>query len=383
MFLDAILQHLPLLLYTVFLLVSPLHPPNFHSYFLPQPTTNTPHQPPLYLLLLALYNLTLHPLARYPGPLLSRALPLPHALRIYTCRGPFAIHALHEKYGPVVRVGPNHLSYTDVRAWRDIFGHRAGEHIHVKENPKSFLFYKERMVEAAEGGYARSILDAEREEHGRLRRAVAGGFSERSMRAQEGVIAGFVDLLVGGLMKRARAGERVDLVEWYNWTTFDIIGDLVFAESFGCLEGERGHLFVDLVTKSIDQQAMFVALRYSGVGRLRVVKWVLNRVLQLLAADKLREMNEAMGAKLRHRLEVKGERTDLFDGLMSKREEWVSCPVRGCRSLHGTDGGCRTSTCPVCRQTPLSSPPPDPRRPPASCRASRSSCCRTRTPWRS
>jgi hypothetical protein len=131
-------------------------------------------------------------------------------------------------------------------------------------------------------------------------------------------------------MKRAEGGdtgERVDLVEWYNWITFDVVGELVFAESFGCLEGERSHPFVEVVTQFIDQQAAFVALRYSGVGRLRVVKWLVKTLVRLLAADRLGELNDLMGAKLKHRLEVKEERTDLFEGLMRKREEWVRTPV--------------------------------------------------------
>ncbi|KAJ4286592.1 hypothetical protein N0V88_007954 [Collariella sp. IMI 366227] len=76
-----------------------------------------------YLILLGLYNLYLHPLASYPGPLLSRAYPFPHAWRIVSGRGPMKVHAMHEKYGPVMRIGPNHLSYTDLRAWKDVFGH--------------------------------------------------------------------------------------------------------------------------------------------------------------------------------------------------------------------------------------------------------------------
>lgn len=239
------------------------------------------------------------------------------------------MHALHERYGPVVRVGPNHLSYTDVRAWRDVQGHRAGDHLSLDENPKSSLFYREAIIDRP--GNPRSILDADREEHGRLRRAVAAGFSERAMRAQEPLIAGYVDALIRGLRKRAEAGEVVDVLTWYNWTTFDVVGDLVFAESFGCLEGERGHPFPDAVTGSVTELALLMALKYSGLGRLRVVKWLFNVLLKyVMSLESLKEMNRIMEEKLQRRLDYKEERTDLFEGLMSKREEWVSaflCPI--------------------------------------------------------
>ena len=35
---------------------------------------------------------------------------------------PFAMNTLHEKYGEVVRYGPNELSYISPEAWEDIYG---------------------------------------------------------------------------------------------------------------------------------------------------------------------------------------------------------------------------------------------------------------------
>lgn len=40
---------------------------------------------------------------------------------------PFAIKELHEKYGPVVRTGPNEVSYIDEAAWDDIHGRYDGK----------------------------------------------------------------------------------------------------------------------------------------------------------------------------------------------------------------------------------------------------------------
>ncbi|KAK4039424.1 cytochrome P450 [Parachaetomium inaequale] len=225
------------------------------------------------------------------------------------------------RYGPVVRLGPNHLSYTDVGAWKDIFGHRAGEHIKLQENPKSRMFYRDQIIDRSKTD-ATNIIDADREEHSRLRRAVAGGFSEKAMREQEPVIAGYVDMLVDGIRRRSEKGEEVDIVKWYNWATFDVVGDLVFAESFGCLEGERGHPFVNLVTGLAAQAAEFTAMKYAGLQKVPGFKWGLNKVVKFVAKDLFSEMQRVMGAKLQHRLEVKEERTDLFEGLMSKREEW-------------------------------------------------------------
>ncbi|PVH96206.1 hypothetical protein DM02DRAFT_505222, partial [Periconia macrospinosa] len=70
-----------------------------------------------------LYNLFLHPLRRYPGPLLSRASVLPMQSQTLRGRLPFWIHHLHKTYGPVVRYAPNELSFISSDVVKDIYGH--------------------------------------------------------------------------------------------------------------------------------------------------------------------------------------------------------------------------------------------------------------------
>jgi hypothetical protein len=50
---------------------------------------------------------------------------------------------------------------------------------------------------------------------------LAHAFSEKSLRAQEGLIKGYVDLLMERL--RERGGQVVDMVQWFNYTTFDVM----------------------------------------------------------------------------------------------------------------------------------------------------------------
>lgn len=83
-------------------------------------------------------------------------------------------------------------------------------------------------------------------EHGRYRRLLSHGFSEKAIREQESVIQKYVDLLIQRLQKRAGAGPQ-DMVAWFNWTTFDIIGDLTFDQSFNCLEKEAYHEWIPFV----------------------------------------------------------------------------------------------------------------------------------------
>ncbi|KAK4186710.1 cytochrome P450 [Podospora australis] len=257
----------------------------------------------------AIYNIFFHPLRDYPGPLLNRISPLPWALTLPTGSAPRKAHLLHEKYGPIVRLSPNHVSYTDVRAWKDIYGHRTGSTSFKSENPKTPIFYN------AFGTDVPTILNADRDEHGRLRKALSNGFSDKSMREQEPIIARYVSLLIERLHGESKTGKEVNINQWFDWTTFDIIADLVFAESFGCLEFSRSHPFVQAVVSTVKQGSLMLSLSYLGF------RHVTGKLLAFVGTNQLLHLRRLMSAKLKHRLTVKHDRFDLIDGLIKRHHQ--------------------------------------------------------------
>ncbi|KAK3388721.1 cytochrome P450 [Sordaria brevicollis] len=280
----------------------------------------------LSLLLSSLYNLHLHPLRSFPGPLLHRASLFPYLYHQLTGRLPYTVHTLHRQYGPIVRISPNSLSFSDPQAWKDIYGHRAhGE----EEFAKPRVFYRLKTIPP-------SLLSETRENHSTLRRLMAHGFSERSMRAQEGLIGGYVDELVRGLKRHCfgapgqQEGEEgkeeggkegkkkvaQNMVAWYNWTTFDVIGDLAFGEPFGCLEKAEYDPWVDAIGKSIRFGSVLLAIRLLGLE-----DWVMPVLRRLSDRSRRFHLRRTMD-KLERRVNLKMERPDFLEGLLRKREEW-------------------------------------------------------------
>ena len=69
-----------------------------------------------------------------------------------------------------------------------------------------------------------NILNVESEvDHARMRRVVAHGFSEKALREQESIILEYVDLFITSLHRAAEEGPQ-NMVSWYEFVTFDIIG---------------------------------------------------------------------------------------------------------------------------------------------------------------
>ena len=136
-----------------------------------------------------------------------------------------SIKELHDRYGPVVRVAPNQLSFNSATSWRDIYGHVPGR--------KHFL--KGTFYETMPGEANNIVSIGNAGVHAEMRKDLSHGFSAAALSQQEDLIHHFIDLLIRQIGQHG-VNEPIDMVKWYNLTTFDIIGELAFGESFGGLE---------------------------------------------------------------------------------------------------------------------------------------------------
>lgn len=70
----------------------------------------------LALLGYILYQRLLHPLGKYPGPFLASLTDLWQVHQFMSLKQPYHLTELHEKYGPIIRYGPDKLSITEESA---------------------------------------------------------------------------------------------------------------------------------------------------------------------------------------------------------------------------------------------------------------------------
>lgn len=146
---------------------------------------------------------------------------------------------LHAKYGHIVRICPNELSYDIPEAWEHVYGRSK----HRKENPKPTWYLSPKRNE---------MVGAEEKDHGRMRRLLANGFTSAAMLEQEPLIKTNVDLLLQRLREKSENGKAaIDIFEWLAYCTFDIIGDLTFGETFGCLRQSMMHPWLATVFANV------------------------------------------------------------------------------------------------------------------------------------
>lgn len=176
------------------------------------------------------------PLYRFPGPFLAAWGHLPYTYWLFTQRQPFKLAELHQKYGSVVRIAPNQLSFNSAASYQDIYGSRQGQH-------QTFL--KSNFYDAgAFSPQAHSII-AERDpiRHAKQKKYVSAAFSDKALKSQEGLINEVVDSFIKQLGIHASGEQGANLVRWFSLATFDIIGSLSFGESFGGVESGKCIVF--------------------------------------------------------------------------------------------------------------------------------------------
>lgn len=180
-------------------------------------------------------------MSKFPGPRWNAVWHLPASHEFLRGNFPKYLLSLHERYGDVVRIRPGTLSFASSQANKDILVNKPGRD-QLQKDPE--LYHK------SPNGASSILSVLSDEDHSRYRRLLSPGFSERAIRDQEVVIKTYVDLLIQGLRQRAKEGPQ-DMVAWFNWTTFDVIGDLTFDRSFDCLRNQAYHEWIPFVFGSV------------------------------------------------------------------------------------------------------------------------------------
>lgn len=207
----------------------------------------------LYVVLTAVRAVYFHPLSHIPGPKLWIAFPIFKSIAAVTGNKDEKIRSFHEKYGSVVRYSPDEVTFITASAWHDIYGHR-----------NNVVMPKSRGRK--EPGRPDSLLMLEPEEHARLRKLLAPAFSDQALKGQESLIQSYVDELIEVLRTAAAEGRAVDTVNYMNFTTFDIIGDLSLGQPFGGLKTLSFHKWVASLLSMIQTGPVIEeGLRYPGL----------------------------------------------------------------------------------------------------------------------
>ncbi|KAH7129184.1 cytochrome P450 [Dactylonectria macrodidyma] len=218
-------------------------------------------------------NLLFSPLRRFPGPkiaALTRWWDIYHTVK---CDKFKVIHELHRKHGPVVRVGPNHLSFSSPETFRQVY---------VK-GCATFLKDRDFYANIQPGlgpKYSGLFNYTNHQQSIDERKLLQAKLSPSALRQYELRFLPILDTLVAIMKDKA----ELDLFAYFKFLMLDAIGDLAFNQSFHQLESGEEHQYV------IDFNNAFtligLSLKDAYYGLQRVFKYAQTRVDAFLSEEK-------------------------------------------------------------------------------------------------
>ncbi|RBA12929.1 hypothetical protein FPRO05_13983 [Fusarium proliferatum] len=213
----------------------------------------------IWISVLVVYRLYFHPLAKYPGPKLAACSQLWFIQAWTGGRYPSTLRKTHDKYGHVVRIAPNELSFKSPVAYKDIYARTS----------KEDQFLKSEILYSTGSSAARPniVFSRDPQDHRLQRNELSHAFSDKSLSMAQFVIEDYTELFVTQLAEKGGPQTKgVDVSVVYNWLTFDIIeGHLTFGESFGCVKQWKGSEWVRLILDFAEQLSLGTVLNRLSV----------------------------------------------------------------------------------------------------------------------
>jgi hypothetical protein len=188
-------------------------------------------QLPIIFLLRCLYRLTLHPLAKVPGPIINRISSWPDFFAAASGNRHVRLWQLHEIYGPVVRVAPNVVSFNTIEAYKTIYDPKAN----VRNGR-----YHDTLI-SSNGGRA-DILSTDGGTHARKRKIILRAFSEKALRMNEPTVLEHQREWLDKVTKADNEdawSKPVLMSQWLPYLTTDIVAEIGFSRNFGLTKNDR------------------------------------------------------------------------------------------------------------------------------------------------
>ncbi|KAJ6474406.1 cytochrome P450 [Mycena vitilis] len=186
----------------------------------------------MFLVVLPAYRLSpFHSLYEYPGPFLHKISELP--MLYYTIRGiaHIKVRELHDKYGRMVQIGPNTVSFLSPASISTIYG-------------SATALDKASAYDIQHLGGGGLFFMKDKATHGRRRRIWNRSFSDNAIAGYHDEVVHGVEHLILCLLKRTNDVGKVDLTRLLPQYAFDSINSVFFS----------GHAFTPALLDSDDPQ---------------------------------------------------------------------------------------------------------------------------------
>jgi Cytochrome P450 len=135
--------------------------------------------------------------------------------------------------GDVFRVSPNELSFASMPSWKAIYGHQIPASKPTLVKPEFYEIYG--------AGFRRLCIGSERnpDVHSGMKKHLSAAFSSRALIEQESIVSAVLYRFVDRMGRDSTEAEGVNVTKWFEMVSFDVLAEMTFGESFGCIESGK------------------------------------------------------------------------------------------------------------------------------------------------
>ncbi|KAF2757755.1 benzoate 4-monooxygenase cytochrome P450 [Pseudovirgaria hyperparasitica] len=243
---------------------------------------------------MSIYRTLFHRLNRFPGPFGARVSNwYITSLAVKNFQIYREIEQFHQKYGDFVRIGPTEISVNNVDAVQKL-------HSATTKCTKGPWYDLSAWISLH--------TTRNKAEHARRRKAWDRGFNARALRHYEPRVVKYTNQLLSQIEKHA--GKPMNMSDWFNFYSFDIMGDLAFGAQFDMLKDGVKHYFM-------------VALHgfVKAVGILSYAIWIIPvfRLMPVLNAED-QKFWKWVGQQIDKRRQTRLERPDVFSWILEDHQ---------------------------------------------------------------
>ena len=156
-----------------------------------------------------------------------------------------------------------------------------------------------------------------------MRELLSHLFTEKALRAQEPLIIPYVDLLMTRIREKSQEAQEakegtvvLDMVAWYSYAAFDVIGDLSLGESFHCLKDSTLHPWIATMFRFMEASAYLISVRYYPRLESLLLRCIPKRVLQMQADHYQRAVSQ-----IDRRINLETQRADFMTDILKHNHE--------------------------------------------------------------
>ena len=170
-------------------------------------------------------------------------------------------------------------------------------------------------------------------DHSRMRKMLTNSFSERTLQGQEQVIESYMDLAMARFRAMAISGDTKDagvvlnMLDWLNYFTIDIIGDLGFGESFNCLRDSQYHDWVRTLHNFLKGMVFAAATRFYPS-----VEYIFFALLPRSIIQRQKRHTEFANERVNRRLNLEADRPDFISPIMKDNPDFKNMSLEEIQS---------------------------------------------------